>query len=181
MARRRPPRRPRLAALSKGGEPREAQIAVTADGIRSADPSSKLLTPPRPVEAALAPPQLQRWPCRCCPLRRRAATALLEPLAHGTKQVHEQVSTRKSAVDHLQPQQLARSSKCLDCISRYGTELARERIIRYLVCVASLSGLNALIYTQYRQNFRACGGQASPQTPVPKPQFTPQPETPDLS
>jgi hypothetical protein len=49
------------------------------------------------------------------------------------------------------------------------------------VCVASLSGLNALIYTQYRQNFRACGGQASPQTPVPKPQFTPQPETPDLS
>jgi hypothetical protein len=95
--------------------------------------------------------------------------------------VHEQVSTRKSAVDHLQPQQLARSSKCLDCISRYGTELARERIIRYLVCVASLSGLNALIYTQYRQNFRACGGQASPQTPVPKPQFTPQPETPDLS
>jgi hypothetical protein len=36
--------------------------------------------------------------------------SLLEPLAHGTKQVHEQVSTRKSAVDNLQPQQLARSS-----------------------------------------------------------------------
>jgi hypothetical protein len=52
----------RLAALSKGGGPGEAQFAVTADGIRSANPSSKLLRPPRPVEAALAPPQLQRWP-----------------------------------------------------------------------------------------------------------------------
>ena len=51
----------RLAALSKGGGPGETQFAVTADGIRSADPSSKLL-PPRPVEAALAPPRLQRWP-----------------------------------------------------------------------------------------------------------------------
>ena len=52
----------RLAALSKGRGPGEAQFAVTADGIRSADPSSKLLRPPRPAEAALAPPRLQRWP-----------------------------------------------------------------------------------------------------------------------
>ena len=68
----------RLAALSKGRGPGEAQFAVTADGIRSADPSTKLLRPPRPVEAALAPPRLQHWPdagCRCSPLRRRAATA----------------------------------------------------------------------------------------------------------
>ena len=68
----------RLAALSKGRGPGEAQFAVTADGIRSADPSTKLLRPPRPVEAALAPPRLQHWPdagCRCSPLRRWAATA----------------------------------------------------------------------------------------------------------
>ena len=68
----------RLAALSEGRGPGEAQFAVTADGIRSADPSTKLLRPPRPVEAALAPPRLQRWPdagCRCSPLRRWAATA----------------------------------------------------------------------------------------------------------
>jgi hypothetical protein len=36
--------------------------------------------------------------------------SLLEPLAHGTKQVHEQVSTWKSAVDNLHPKQFARSS-----------------------------------------------------------------------
>ena len=32
---------------------------------------------------------------------------LLEPLAHGTKQVHEQASSSSSAVENLQPQQLA--------------------------------------------------------------------------
>ena len=57
----------RLAALSKGRGPGEAQFAVTADGIRSADPSTKLLRPPRPVEAALAPPRLQRWPDAAAP------------------------------------------------------------------------------------------------------------------
>ena len=103
----------RLAALSKGRGPGEAQFAVTADGIRSADPSTKLLRPPRPVEAALAPPRLQRWPdagCRCSPRAQMGGYGLLEPLAHGTKQVHEQASSSSSAVENLQPQQLARSS-----------------------------------------------------------------------
>ena len=76
----------RLAALSKGGEPGEAQIAVTADGIRSADPSSKLLTPPRPVEAALAPPQLQRWP-----------DAAAAPCADGRLQPSRAAGTRHEA------------------------------------------------------------------------------------
>jgi hypothetical protein len=116
MARRRPPRRPRLAALSKGGEPGEAQIAVTADGIRSADPSSKLLAPPRPVEAALDPLQLQRWPdAAAAP----CADGRLQPyraaVAHGTKQVHKQASSSCSAVENLQPQQL---QFFLDCFSR---------------------------------------------------------------
>jgi hypothetical protein len=35
---------------------------------------------------------------------------LLEPLAPGTQQVHEQASSSSSAVENLQPQQLARSS-----------------------------------------------------------------------
>jgi len=119
MARRRPPRRPRLAALSKGGEPREAQIAVTADGIRSADPSSKLLTPPRPVEAALAPLQLQRWPdAAAAPCADGRLQPYRDAVAHGTKQVHEQASSSCSAVENLQPQQLARSVFFLDCLSR---------------------------------------------------------------
>ena len=106
--RRRPPRRPRLAALSKGGEPGEAQFAVTADGIRSADPSSKLLPPPRPVVAALAPPRLQRWPDAAAAPCADGGYGLFEPLAHGTKRLHEQASSSSSAVENLQPQRLAR-------------------------------------------------------------------------
>ena len=96
---------------------REAPFAVTADGIRSADPSSKLLAPPRPVEAALAPLQLQRWPdAAAAP----CADGRLQPyraaVAHGTKQVHKQASSSCSAVENLQPQQLARSVFFLDCL-----------------------------------------------------------------
>ena len=98
----------RLAALSKGGEPGEAQFAVTADGIRSADPSSKLLPPPRPVVAALAPPRLQRWPDAAAAPCADGGYGLFEPLAHGTKRLHEQASSSSSAVENLQPQRLAR-------------------------------------------------------------------------
>jgi hypothetical protein len=90
----------RLAALSKGGGPGEAQFAVTADGIRSADPSSKLL-PPRPVEAALAPPRLQRWPdaaaAPCADGRLRPSRAA----GARHEQVHEQqqASSSSSAVE----------------------------------------------------------------------------------
>ena len=98
---------------------REAQFAVTADGIRSDDPSSKLLAPPRPVEAALAPLQLQRWPdaaaAPCADGRLRPYRAAV---AHGTKRVHKQASSSCSAVENLQPQQLARSVFFLDCLSR---------------------------------------------------------------
>lgn len=61
----------RLAALSKGRGPGEAQFAVTADGIRSADPSTKLLQPRRSQRRLNRPDA----GCRCSPLRRRAATA----------------------------------------------------------------------------------------------------------
>ena len=130
----------RLAALSNGGGPGEAQFAVTADGIRSANPSSKLLRPPRPVEAALAPLQLQRWPdAAAAP----CADGRLQPyraaVAHGTKQVHKQASSSCSAVENLQPQQLARSVLFLDCFSRRLVGRVWHRILQ-IVCVASLSG-----------------------------------------
>ena len=45
------------------------------------------------------------------PTAQMGGYGLLQPLAHGTKQVHEQASSRSSsAVENLQPQQLARSS-----------------------------------------------------------------------
>jgi hypothetical protein len=47
---------------------------------------------------------------------------LLEPLAHGTQQVHEQASSSSSAVENLQPQQLARSSVKIVLVGD-GTEL----------------------------------------------------------
>ena len=84
----------------------------------------KLLSPPTasdlPTRAQSCwrrPGRLRRRWLRCSwpdaallPPAQTGGYSLLEPLAHGTKQVHEQVSTRKSAVDNLQPQQLARSS-----------------------------------------------------------------------
>ena len=76
-----------------------AQFAVTADGIRSVYPSSKLLAPPRPVEAALASCSAGRMPL--LPPAQTGGYGLLEPLAHGTKQVHEQqqASSSSSAVE----------------------------------------------------------------------------------
>ena len=117
---------------------REAQFAVTADGIRSDDPSSKLLAPPRPVEAALAPLQLQRWPdAAAAP----CADGRLQPyraaVAHGTKQVHKQASSSCSAVENLQPQQL---QFFLDCFSRSLVGRLWHTESLQIVCVASLSG-----------------------------------------
>ncbi len=69
-----PPRRPRLAALSKGGEPGWRSLL-------SPQTASDLST--RAQSCWRRPGRLRRrWPaaalagCRCCPLRRRAATAL---------------------------------------------------------------------------------------------------------
>jgi hypothetical protein len=121
---------------------REAQFAVTADGIRSDDPSSKLLAPPRPVEAALAPLQLQRWPdaaaAPCADGRLRPYRAAV---AHGTKRVHKQASSSCSAVENLQPQQLARSVFFLDCLSRSSRRTRIwHRTTNSVYDVASLSG-----------------------------------------
>jgi hypothetical protein len=163
---------------------REAQFAVTADGIRSDDPSSKLLAPPRPVEAALAPLQLQRWPdaaaAPCADGRLRPYRAAV---AHGTKRVHKQASSSCSAVENLQPQQLARSVFFLDCLSRSSRRTRVWPTELQIVCMMwhHFQGQNVVIHTQYCQNFRACGGQTSPRNLPPKPQFTPQLAAPDLS
>lgn len=70
------------------------------------------------------------------PTAQTGGYGLLEPLAHGTKQVHEQASSSSSAVENLQPEQLARSSYCVDCISR---SVAQNYNVRYdidiIVCV----------------------------------------------
>ena len=42
------------------------------------------------------------------PTAQMGGYGLLEPLAHGTKRLHEQASSSSCAVENLQPQKLAR-------------------------------------------------------------------------
>ena len=138
-----------------------SQIAVTADGIRSADPSSKLLTPPRPVEAVLAPPQLQRWP-----------DAAAAPRADGRLRPSRAAGARHAAgarASELQQQRrrepaatAARTIKSVMAQNYIVFDCTRERYRRYSVCGITFRAKMQLFTLNIAKIFAPAAGRPPP-------------------